>query len=285
MITPDDYRFLSELLHRQSGLSLGTGKEYLLESRLPSVAATYGFPDLPRMISALRAGLAPQVVKSLCDAMTTNETLFFRDTKPFDVLRTDVLPAAVQRARAAGRPVRIWSAASSTGQEPYSIAMLVAQMEAQLGGTDVQITATDYSAPVIARARAGIYNQFEVQRGLPVQLLVKFFKPVSEGFELHPEIRRRVSFEENNLLQPFPSYWQFDIIFCRNVLIYFDVPTKKDVIDRMSKLLTRGGTLFLGGTESTLGITDSVVRVPRHTAGVFCRPAELALHEPVLHAV
>lgn len=284
MITADDYRFLSELVHRQSGLSLGTGKEYLLESRLPSVAATYGFPDLTRMISALRAGLAPHVVKSLCDAMTTNETLFFRDSKPFDVLRADVLPAAALRARALGRPVRIWCAASSTGQEPYSIAMLVAQMEAQLAGTEVQITATDYSAAVIARARLGIYNQFEVQRGLPVQLLLKFFKPVADGFELLPEIRRRVIFEENNLLHPFPANRQFDIIFCRNVLIYFDVPTKKDVIDRMAKLLTRGGTLFLGGTESTLGITDSVVRVQRHAAGVFCRPTELTLHEHAWNA-
>ncbi|MBC7841081.1 MAG: protein-glutamate O-methyltransferase CheR [Gemmatimonadaceae bacterium] len=216
--------------------------------------------------------------------MTTNETVFFRDTKPFDVLRTDVLPAAALRARALGRPVRIWCAASSTGQEPYSIAMIVAQMEAQLAGTEVQITATDYSAATIARARSGIYNQFEVQRGLPVQLLLKFFEPVADGFELLPEIRRRVTFEEYNLLHPFPASWQFDIIFCRNVLIYFDMPTKKDVIDRMAKLLTGGGTLFLGGTESTLGITDSVLRVQRHAAAVFCRPMELALHEHASNA-
>lgn len=277
MISPDDYRFISDILMRESGLSLGAGKEYLLESRLPGVAATYGYAGLPQMLTGLRAGRDPKLIKSLCDAMTTNETLFFRDAKPFDVLKSDVLPAAVARAR--GRTLRVWCAASSTGQEPYSIAMLVAQMESQLAGMEVQIVATDYSRSVIERARTGIYNQFEVQRGLPVQLLVKYFKPLGDGFELIPEIRRRVTFEEINLLHAFPAHWRFDIIFCRNVLIYFDVPTKKDVIDRMSKLLTSGGTLFLGGSESTLGITDSVVRVPRYSAGVFCKPSDLAIHE------
>ncbi len=281
MITPDEYAFLGELLKKHSGLALGPGKEYLIESRLPPVAVTYGHADVTALIAALRKGAPAAVVKNVCDAMTTNETLFFRDNKPFVALEKEILPAAARRAREQGRPVRIWCAASSTGQEPYSIAMIVAQTESQLGGAKVEIIATDYSAAALARAKSGVYNQFEVQRGLPVTHLMKYFTPVPEGFELKPEIRNRVQYQEINLLDPFPAYWQFDIIFCRNVLIYFDVPTKKDVIDRMARTMTRGASLFLGGTESTLGITDSVVRVPNHPSGVFCKPNELELHTSI----
>jgi chemotaxis protein methyltransferase CheR len=278
MISPDDYAFISDLRKKQSGLALGPGKEYLLESRLPSVAVTYGHDDIGALMKALRAMPSKQLVKHVCDAMTTNETMFFRDGKPFVTLEKELLPAAAKRAKALGRPVRIWCAASSTGQEPYTIAMIVAQMEAQLAGVRVEITATDYSSAALARAKAGIYNQFEVQRGLPVQLLMKYFKPHAEGFELVPEIRNRVTYQEINLLDPFPVSWQFDIIFCRNVLIYFDVPTQKDIIDRMARILTPGGGLFLGGTESTLGITESVVRVTGNAGGLFCKPGDVQHH-------
>lgn len=279
MISVDDYAFLEAILKKHSGLSLGPGKQYLLESRLPPVAATYGHASVEELIASLRKGTpTAALIKHVCDAMTTNETLFFRDNKPFVALEKEILPAAAARARREHRPVRIWCAASSTGQEPYSIAMIVAQTEHLLGGVKVEITATDFSAAALARAKAAVYNQFEVQRGLPVQLLMKYFAPVPQGFALKPDIRQRVTYHEINLLDPFPSYWQFDIVFCRNVLIYFDVPTKKDVIDRMSRVLTRGGSLFLGGTESTLGITDSVVRVPNHPSGVFCKAGELGEH-------
>jgi chemotaxis protein methyltransferase CheR len=282
MILDGDYAFLSGLLHKHSGLSLGPGKEYLLESRLPTVASTYGHADLASLIEALRRNPPPALVKHVCDAMTTNETMFFRDGKPFVALEKELLPAAALRARKLGRPLRIWCAASSTGQEPYTIAMIVAQLQAQahpaLQGTRIEILATDYSTAALARARAGVYNQFEVQRGLPVQLLVKYFTPHPDGFEIIPEIRQRVTYQERNLLDPFPGSWQFDLIFCRNVLIYFDVPTKKDIVDRMAKLLVPGGGLFLGGTESTLGITESVVRVPGHPSGLFCRPQDTGLY-------
>lgn len=278
MITAEEYAFLADLLKKHSGLALGPGKEYLLESRLPPVAVTYGHADVTALIAALRRGATAALIKHVCDAMTTNETLFFRDSKPFVALEKEILPAAAARAREQNRPVRIWCAASSTGQEPYSIAMIVAQTEHLLGGTKVEILATDYSAAALARAKAGVYNQFEVQRGLPVTLLVKHFKQTPDGFELKPEIRNRVTYQEINLLDAYPAYWQFDIIFCRNVLIYFDVPTKKDVIDRMAKTLVRGGALFLGGTESTLGITDSVVRVPNNASGVLAKANEVHLH-------
>jgi chemotaxis protein methyltransferase CheR len=275
MISPADYAFITDLLKRHSALALGPGKEYLIESRLPPVAVTYGFADLAALLAALRAGAPPALVKCVCDAMTTGETLFFRDSKPFVALEKDILPAAAKRARELGRPIRIWCAASSTGQEPYSIAMIVAQTEKQLNGTRVEILATDFATHAITRSRAGSYNQFEVQRGLPVQLLVKYFRPNAEGFELIPEIRQRVTFQEFNLLNAFPAHWEFDVVFCRNVLIYFDVATKKAVLERMSRTLTRGGSLFLGGTESTLGVTDSLVRVPGNPSGVFCKPADL----------
>ena len=278
MISPDEYTFLSDLLKKHSGLSLGAGKEYLIESRLPPVAVTYGHSDVTALITAMRRGATAALIKHVCDAMTTNETLFFRDSKPFVALEKEILPNAAKRAREQGRPLRIWCAASSTGQEPYSIAMIVAQTEHQLGGVKVEIIATDFSAAALARAKAGVYNQFEVQRGLPIALMMKYFTQTPEGFELKPEIRSRVTFQEINLLQPFPAHWQFDIVFCRNVLIYFDVPTKKDVIDRMARTMVRGASLFLGGTESTLGVTDTVVRVPNHPSGVFCKPNELDLH-------
>ena len=278
MITPAEYTFLANLLRKYSGLSLGPGKEYLLESRLPPVAAMYGHADVTALIAAMQRGAPPALVKHVCDAMTTNETLFFRDGKPFVALEKEILPAAARRAREQKRPLRIWCAAGSTGQEPYSIAMIVAQTEHLLGGVKVEILATDFSAAALARARGAVYNQFEVQRGLPVTLLMKHFIQTPNGFELKPDIRNRVTHQEINLLDPYPLYWQFDIIFCRNVLIYFDVPTKKDVLDRMARTLVRGGAMFLGGTESTLGITDSVVRVPNNPSGVLAKANEVELH-------
>lgn len=275
MITPEDYAFIANLLKVHSGLSLGDGKAYLLESRLPPVATSLGYADLPALFRALRAGAPQSVVKAVCDAMTTGETLFFRDTAPFTVFREMLLPSALQRARESRRAVRIWCAACSTGQEPYSLAMTLADMQADLSGTPVEIVATDYSAHAVARAREGVYNQFEVQRGLPVQNLVKYFQPAAQGFQIKPELRQSIRFEEINLLKPFPATWQFDIVFCRNVLIYFDTATKKDVLDRMSRLLFRGGAVLLGGTESTLGVTESLTKMPGTLGGIYCRPADV----------
>lgn len=283
MISADAYSFLSDLLKKHSGLSLGPGKEYLLESRLPPVATQLGLSDLNALVDSLRRSPTQALIKTVCDAMTTNETLWFRDGKPFAALENDVLPAAAKRAKANGRALRIWCAASSTGQEPYSIAILTAQMEKQLD-VKVEILATDYCSMAIQRAKSAVYNQFEVQRGLPINLLIKYFQQVPDGFELVQDIRRRVSFEEINLLNPYPTHWQFDVILCRNVLIYFDVATKKDVIDRMSRHLAPGGALFLGGTESTLGITESVVRVPNQPSGMFCRPQDVPMLAPAASA-
>lgn len=276
MIAADDYKFLADLLKRGSGLALGEGKEYLLESRLPPVASRFNLADIPALILALRKGATTELVKAVCDAMTTGETLFFRDTAPFVALEKQLIPEILPRVRAQGRPMRIWCAACSTGQEPYSIAMIMDQMRATLGTTKVEIVATDYAAPTLARAKEGVYNQFEVQRGLPVTQLVKYFKQVPAGFQVVQALRDSITFREQNLLQPFTALGSFDVVFVRNVLIYFDTDTKRDVLDRISRQLHPGGTVLLGGTENTLGITDKLVRLPGATTSLYRRPGEAA---------
>lgn len=274
MIEPDEYRFLSALLRANSGLTLGVGKEYLLESRLPAVATAFGFASLEEMITLLRAKPHAQLVKAVCDAMTTGETLFFRDGTPFEVLRTRVLPELGARARAAGRPLRIWCAAASTGQEPYSVAMLLAELGAAMDGVRVELLATDYATHVLNRARRGIYTPLEIQRGLPPHLLEKYFTATPGGYRIADALRTRVAFRELNLLEPFTALGQFDLILCRNVLIYFDMPTKRDVLDRLAAALAPGGYLLLGGTESAFGVTDRVVRLADTPAALHVRRTE-----------
>jgi chemotaxis protein methyltransferase CheR len=271
VIAPDDYEFLSALLKRRSGLTLGDGKAYLLESRLPAVAATFNLTDIPAVVRALRVGANEALAKAVCDAMTTAETMFFRDDAPFRELKDALLPAAATRCREAGRPLRIWSAACSTGQEPYSIAMTVHGLRAALGQLPVEIAASDYSSAQLARAREGVYNSFEVQRGLPVTLMIAHFQPAGDGYRVSEELRRMVSFHERNLLESFAALPKFDVIFCRNVLIYFDVQAKADVLGRMAQQLTPGGVVILGGSETTLGITDALERREGSTAGVYVR--------------
>jgi len=261
VIAYDDYTFLCTLLRGSSGLSLGPGKDYLLESRLPPVAKTYGFPSLAELIAALRNRPHAELVKAVSDAMTTGETLFFRDTVPFEMLRASVLPRVAERCRREGRPMRIWCAAASTGQEPFAIAMLLSEMQGQLLGVRVELLATEYASHAINRARRGIFTQLEVQRGLPERLLRKYFTETPDGYRIADDIRRRVTFRELNLLASFRSLGQFDVILCRNVLIYFDAITKKDVLDRLAQSLAPEGHLFLGATESAFGLTDSLVRV------------------------
>ena len=273
-VSEENYRFLSDLLKRNSGLALGVGKEYLITGRLPPIATANGFASLDALIAGLKANPSLALVKSVCDAMTTGETLFFRDGAPFDAFRDKLLPAATARARAGHRPLRIWCAASSTGQEVYSVLMLMAQAESQLQGLKVELIATDYSTPTLARAKQAIYNQFEIQRGLPVQMLVKFFQPVPEGFQVIQALRDRATFSEQNLLRPFTNHGNFDVVFLRNVLIYFDVADKADVLNRMARQLHPGGVVILGGTESTMGITDKLARVEGFAAPVYGRPED-----------
>jgi chemotaxis protein methyltransferase CheR len=189
------------------------------------------------------------------EAMTTNETFFFRDRIPFDHLRQTVLPGLVQ-ARANRRALRIWCAASSTGQEPYSIAMCIKEF-APLARWRVEIVATDLSHGVLEKSKAGIFSQFEVQRGLPIQMLVKYFTQTGDLWQINADIRAMVQHRQLNLLQDFSHLGSFDVIFCRNVLIYFDQETKTAIFDRLAGVLEPDGVLALGAAESVVGISDA----------------------------
>ena len=258
-MSPEDYAFLSDLLKKESGLSLTVGKEYLVTSRLDPVAASMGLTNLEGLVRRLRIHPDAELVQTVCEAMTTNETLFFRDAKPFENLQQVVFPALTE-ARRNLRRLRIWCAACSTGQEPYSIAMMIEATFPELKTWQVEILGTDISTEALERARAGRYTQFEVQRGLPVQMLVRFFKQEGRDWVAVREIRNRVTFREFNLLQPFAQLGQFDIIFCRNILIYLDTPTKSAVLRRLAGVLARDGYLFLGGAETVLGLSDEFER-------------------------
>ena len=284
MITPDDYSYLSTLLRTKSGLALGPGKEYLLESRLPPVAKAYGFGSVNELVSTLRAGPHQELIKAVCDAMATGETFFFRDTVPFEIMRTTILPELAERCRRGGRALRIWSSAASTGQEAYSIAMLIAEMGVQLSGVRIELVATDFSSQALNRARRGVFTQIEVQRGLPERYLRQFFINTPEGFRLSDDIRRQVAFKELNLLESFRSLGQFDVVLCRNVLIYFDTMTKKDVLDRLSSALVPGGYLFLGATETAFGLTERLVRIPDIPTSLHVRRDDAEVAEQRLRA-
>ncbi len=278
-IAPADYEFLVDLLARNSGLALGTDKHYLLRTRLAPIAEGLGCGTVRGLVAALRvehaAGRAPRpATRAVCDAMTTNETLFFRDQHPFDALRDVLLPAAAARhlGTSPPRPIRVWCAAASTGQEPYSVAMCAAAAAPNLRGAPVEILATDYSATALRRAREGVYSEFEVRRGLPPATAARFFAPTpGSGFRVTEALRRMVRFEERNLLESFAALGSFDVILCRNVLIYFDAATKRGILDRLADALAPGGVLLLGGTEMPLGVSTRLARVPGAPTPAYTR--------------
>ena len=250
-----DYEYLRKLLKERSGLDLSADKQYLVESRLIPLARRAGLGGIAELVQKMKNG-ADALITDVVEAMTTNETFFFRDKIPFDHLRDTILPQLVP-ARTNRRALRIWSAASSTGQEPYSIAMCLREFGAALSGWRIEIVATDLSQEVLEKSKAGIYSQFEVQRGLPIQMLVKYFKQTGELWQLNADIRGMVQHKQLNLLHDFSGLGKFDIIFCRNVLIYFDQDTKIRIFERLSKMLEADGTLMLGAAETVVGISDA----------------------------
>jgi len=251
----EDFDMLCTLLKQRSGLVLTKDKAYLLESRLMPVARKWSMKTLDELAQAVRTRRDENLIRDITEAMTTNESSFFRDQKPFDLFRGTVLPKLLE-ARASRNQLRIWSAACSSGQEAYSLAMLLSDESARLGKWKIEIVGTDLSTEMVERARAGLYTQFEVQRGLPIQMLVKHFKQNGDKWQLSPQIRQMASFREYNLLGDLKPLGQFDVVFCRNVLIYFDQPTKTKVLEQIARLMPEDGFLFLGGAETVLGITD-----------------------------
>ncbi len=260
---PQDFEFLQNLLKTRSGLVLSTDKVYLVESRLMPVARNRGLGGLDELIQAVRIGNDERLTVEVTDAMTTNESFFFRDMQPFESFRETVLPKIVESRRATGRNViRIWSAACSSGQEPYTLAMILKEEEAKLRGIRFEIVATDLSTEIIDKAEAGIYTQFEVQRGLPIQYLLKYFSQNGDQWQIDKSIRDMVAIKQFNLLNSFNVLGLFDVVYCRNVLIYFDQPTKSDILGRISKLMPEDGVLYLGGAESVLGISKAFKPIP-----------------------
>jgi chemotaxis protein methyltransferase CheR len=259
-VTPLDYEFLRKLLKERSGLDLSADKQYLVESRLIPLARKAGLPGITELVQKIKSGTDP-LTSDVVEAMTTNETFFFRDKIPFDHLREAVLPE-LMLARASRRSLRIWCAASSSGQEPYSIAMCLKGIGAALAGWRIEILATDLSQAVLEKSKAGIFSQFEVQRGLPIQMLVKHFTQVGELWQLNADIRAMVQHRQLNLLQDFSHLGTFDVIFCRNVMIYFDQDTKASIFGRLAKALEADGVLALGAAESVVGISDAFKPYP-----------------------
>jgi len=251
----EDFELFSTLLRQRSGLVLTPDKAYLLESRLMPIARKQGLKGLEELSAAVRTRREESLLRSITEAMTTNESSFYRDQKPFDQFKATVLPALLQ-SRASKRMIRVWSAACSSGQEAYSLAMLLEEEKARISGWRIEIVGTDLSAEMVERSRAGIYTQFEVQRGLPITHLVKYFKQNGDKWQISQEIRAMAQFREFNLLSDLSSLGQFDVVFCRNVLIYFDQPTKGKVLEAIAKQMPADGVLYLGGAETVLGITN-----------------------------
>jgi chemotaxis protein methyltransferase CheR len=255
-ISKTDFEYVSQLAHSQAAIVLEPGKEYLVENRLGPLAQREGFLSLEQLISKMRS---EKIINGLhhktIDALTTNETLFFRDFHPFEALRKIVLPKLLE-SRASGRQLNIWSAACSSGQEPYSLAMLIREKFPQMNDWRINILATDISPTVLKAAGEGVYSQFEVNRGLPATYLVKYFSKQDDKWVIKDEIKKMVQFKPLNLIQPWPMMPPCDLVFIRNVMIYFDVETKKTILKKIRACLLPHGYLFLGTAETTMNLDD-----------------------------
>ena len=253
-MTPLDYEYLRKLLKERSGLDLSADKQYLIESRLLPLSRKTGLSGISELVQKMKSG-STAIIGQVVEAMTTNETFFFRDKVPFDHFRDSIMPE-ILKARAGRKSIRIWCAAGSTGQEAYSLAMCLKDMGAAMAGWRIEIIATDLSQEVLEKSKAGIYSQFEVQRGLPIQMLVKYFKQIGEMWQVNADIRAMIHHRQLNLLHDFSQLGAFDVIFCRNVLIYFDQDTKINIFNRLAKTTEPDGFLVLGAAETVVGLTD-----------------------------
>ncbi len=260
-MTPD-MEFLAAFLKKTTGIILATDKSYLVESRLSSVAACHGHRNVHALVEALKAFPSEPLRRDIIEAMTTNETSFFRDGTPFEIIKNHVLPQLLV-ARASTRRLRIWCAAASTGQEPYSLAMMLQEQGSKLAGWNIEILGTDIDTVALRKASDGVYSKFEIQRGLPITHLVKYFEQAGpDTWRVKPALRKLITFRQLNLLDARASAGMFDIVLCRNVLIYFDLPTKAAILRQLSTQMTDDGYLFLGGAETVLGITDVLSPCP-----------------------
>jgi len=269
-MSPSEYDFLSVFLLRSSGPTLGAEKQYLLESRLMPFAQSWDFLGIPELVETLKKGTEPRLATAVTEAMTANETTFFRDKQSFEELKTVILPTLLQ-SRRPSEPLRIWSPACSTGQEPYSIAMTIADHFPALRTRAVEILASDIDSEILARAERGVYSQFEVQRGLPIRLLLRHFDqlPDHAGWRIKPPLRGKITWMRLNLLESLARIGNPDLIFCRNGLIDFDPATRQKVLSRMAQQLAPDGFFVFGAAESIFGICDAFQRLRDCKSAVY----------------
>ena len=264
----ENYRWLAEMLLEKSGLVLGDKKDYLLNARLPPLLEGAGATDLDDLVEQLKRTRNTQLADSVVEALTTNETSFFRSRKDFDVIYDTLVPKLMETRRTR-RTLRFWSAGCSTGQEPYSVLMGLYERFPELTSWNVEMLATDLSREVLQRAKEGSYSHLEVQRGLPVDLLMKYFSQKGQRYVLRPSLASQVTFQVHNLTSRSFYFSPFDVVFCRNVLIYFDVATKRGILERLATVLASDGYLFLGTAETTVGVTDRIARLPGADVNVY----------------
>ena len=265
-ISASAFNFVRDLVRAESAIVLETGKEYLVESRLVALARDGGYRDVDAYVEDLALRRNPVALRKVVEALTTNETSWFRDSDPFTALRQTVFPE-LAKARPQ-RQIRIWAAACSSGQEPYSI-LMTAQDTPELAGWKVEMIASDLSQEMIDRARRAEYSQLEVNRGLPATTLVKHFERAGVNWRINPALAAQVQFRQLNLVRPFPSMGRFDVVFLRNVLIYFDLETKRDILRRVRQVMAPDGHLFLGAAEMTMGVDESWERVPAGRSSIY----------------
>lgn len=265
----ENYVLLQQFVYRSSGIVLGDDKTYLFESRLMPIVRKANLKSINELCALIRGGGRADLQRQIVDAMTTNETLFFRDAAPFKALREVILPELLEQRKAL-RQLRVWSAASSSGQEAYSLAMMLREMGLQ--DWRIDILGTDLSDSMVARARAGRYMQMEVGRGLPAPMLVKYFNRLGLEWEIKSELKQNVRFERFDLRDSMANLGPFDFVFCRNVLIYFDVPTKKQILGQIESRMNHGGYLVLGAAETTLDITNAFERRVVDATSFYRRP-------------
>ena len=267
-ISSVDFDYLRKLMAKHTAIVLDAGKEYIAESRLAYLVVQEGFDSVPELIRTLRANSFDALHRKVVNAMTNNETWFFRDLVPFQALRTKIIPALLA-ARAEERRLSIWCAACSSGQEPYSVAMLLCENFPELRTWNVRLLATDISSAVLERAQRGHYSQLEINRGLPANLLARYFTREALDWVISDEIRRIVEFRIFNLAEPWKEFPACDIVLIRNVLIYFDVETKKAILGRMRRCLRPDSYLLLGGAETTLNLDEKFERVQFETTAYY----------------
>lgn len=267
-IAAETFSYISTLVRKEAAIVLEVGKEYLVEARLLPLARNAGMASVDEYVAGLRRSSDRVQVQKVVDALTTNETSWLRDNEPFQALVSEVVPALMSSKRTS-KTLSIWSAACSSGQEPYGIAMQLDDL-LRTSGWKLDILATDISLDMLDRAQKGVYSQLEMNRGLPAPMLVKHFTREGASWKIADQLRQAITFKQVNLAQPFPPMPTFDVIFLRNVLIYFDPPTKRAILQRMRQVLAPGGFLFLGGAETTMGIDDSWERVKVGRAFAHC---------------